>query len=234
MKKRKGKLWCLLRTALPPRTAKVRARSTAVKQPEEEGPLTEMVFEAVHVFKPPFLRHPMVEESVIPPRGLAKNQLVFLPCAVKAIREAIHWGQQIPENKNEQQGFLVGSVYQVPSGYLGVVEAVLVSTAKGTPTYTETTNAEWAAMDRQLDALNAGRYRKLVKIGWWHTHPNMAVFMSNVDKETQRKHYSKDWQFAAVLNPQAQTWATFSGEDAAPCMSYMINYCPVKNKEELP
>jgi 23S rRNA-/tRNA-specific pseudouridylate synthase len=42
----------------------------------------------------------------------------------------------------------------------------------------------------------------------------------------------KDWQFAAVLNPQAQTWAAFSGEDAAPCMSYMINYCPAKSKEE--
>lgn len=234
MKKRQGKLWRLWKRKPPPHTAKEQARSAKVNPSGGDCPLTEMVFDAVHVFTPPTLRRPMIEESTVPRSFPTKNQLVFLPCATKAIREAIHWGQQVPENKNEQQGFLVGSVYQVPSGYMGVVEAVLVSTAKGTPTYTETTNAEWAAMDRQLDALNAGRDRKLIKIGWWHTHPNMAVFMSKIDEETQRKHYSKDWQFAAVLNPQAQKWAAFSGENTVPCMSYMINYCPVKNKEELP
>jgi hypothetical protein len=46
--------------------------------------------------------------------------------------------------------------------------------------------------------------------------------MSGTDLNTQQKMFSKNWQFAIVLNPQKQTWRAFRGADARECHGEII------------
>ena len=151
------------------------------------------------------------------------SQIVFKPQAVRHLFSYIGWGETKSYNVIEQQGILVGQVYKTPSGYTGMVEDVLLSEAIGNSVYVESAHSQWYEMDKKLDELNEGRNRKLVKVGWWHTHPNMNVFMSGTDKDTQKFYFHKEWQFAVVLNPQERKWAVFIGEDAQPCYGFFIN-----------
>jgi proteasome lid subunit RPN8/RPN11 len=60
------------------------------------------------------------------------------------------------------------------------------------------TIATWAAMDRVLDERypDGGR----VGLGWYHSHPNLGVFVSGAD-ETVHRQFSSAWQVAAVMDP---------------------------------
>lgn len=151
------------------------------------------------------------------------SQIVFKPHAVKALKNIIAWGDSTDFNRTEQQGILLGQVYQTPSGYTGVVEEVILSAAVGNQVFVESEHSQWFAMEQEMDKLNANRKKKLIRVGWWHTHPNMNVFMSSTDKNTQSLYFHKDWQFAVVLNPQNERMAAFIGENADPCSCYFIN-----------
>ena len=197
-------------------------QGVAVKPPETGG----MRIKCIHQYIPARIEEPLVASAA----GGNEHQLVFKPHAVQRLKQAIAWGSQTHENVTEQQGILLGQVYESPSGYLGVVEEILLSGAVGTEVYVESSHSQWFEMERQMDALNESRSRKLVKVGWWHTHPNMSVFMSGTDRATQAGYFYEDWQFAAVLNPQGQKWAAFIGADATPCAGYFLNYNPFKSK----
>ena len=151
------------------------------------------------------------------------SQIIFKPHAVKCLKRYIGWGSRTDFNMTEQQGILLGQVYQTPSGYTGVVEEVLLSEAVGNQVFIESNHSQWFAMEQQLDKLNESRKRKYIKVGWWHTHPNMSVFMSGTDKGTQSMYFHKDWQYAVVANPQDERIAAFVGEHADPCACYFVN-----------
>lgn len=169
-----------------------------------------------------------VDEEIISPalgNGDKKkvSQIIFKPHAVRCLKKHIGWGTQTDFNVTEQQGILLGQVFQTPSGYTGVVEEVLLSEAIGNQVFVESAHSQWFAMEQQMDKLNESRKRKYVKIGWWHTHPNMSVFMSGTDKGTQSAYFHKDWQFAVVANPQDERIAAFVGENADQCSCYFVN-----------
>ena len=186
-------------------------------------PLTGMVTKKLHVFTPTELTCDVFSLAYSNQDAKSVSQLIFKPQAVKQLQRHIDWGRPTSKNAVEQQGILLGSVYRTPSGYSGVVEAVLLSDAIGDRVYVESAHSEWSKMDRQMDELNQTRKHKLVKLGWWHTHPNMSIFMSGTDRETQSNYFYKDWQFAVVLNPQAKKWGVFIGEQAEPCAGCFLN-----------
>ena len=149
-----------------------------------------------------------------------KHKLIFEIQAVQELKKYITWGKSNSTNENEQQGILVGKVIrEIHGGYTSRVERVILSKARGNAAYIETSHSEWNEMDKELNKLNEGRNdaEKYLKVGWWHTHPNMGIFMSGTDRDTQIKYYNKDWQFAVVLNPQEQRWGVFVGANAIPC-----------------
>jgi len=155
-----------------------------------------------------------------------KHKLYLTKNAVKELQRFICWGESNHLNKNEQQGILAGHiVHDIKNGfYIGVVESVILSKAQGSAAYVESSHSEWNDMVKELDGLNIGRSgdTKLIKVGWWHTHPNMGVFMSGTDTDTQKKYYNKDWQFAIVLNPQGKRWGVFVGANATPCEGFFL------------
>ena len=188
-----------------------------------EKPLTCMVVRKKNIFVPRVIDHEIISSASANQEQHSVSQIIFKPQAVKQLQRYIDWGESTKRNVIEQQGVLLGSVYQTPSGYSGVVEAVLLSEAVGNQVYVESAHSDWSKMDRQMDELNRGRKRKLVKLGWWHTHPNMGIFMSGTDKGTQSNYFYKDWQFAVVLNPQEKKWGAFVGENADPCVGCFLN-----------
>ncbi len=205
----------------PRRTAPAvrgREQSTSTNKP-----LGGMVVKRRHVFEPRAIEETFVSTTNDVRCDARGSEIIFKPAAVARLKKLIDWGRQTARNCVEQQGVMVGAVYATPTGYVGIVEDVLLSGAVGNHVYIESSHSEWAEMDRQLDELNEGRERKLVKVGWWHTHPNMAIFMSGTDRETQAAYFYRDWQFAVVLNPQAEHWGAFIGERATVCNGFFIN-----------
>ena len=167
-------------------------------------------------------------EAVVSTENAAhcKHKLFLSRQAVKELHQHICWGESNRLNLNEQQGILVGRIVcETNSGnYIGVVEHVILSKAQGSAAYVESSHSEWNDMVKELDRLNVGKSEgeKFIKVGWWHTHPNMGIFMSGTDQDTQRKYYNKDWQFAIVLNPQAKRWGVFIGANATPCEGFFL------------
>ena len=189
-----------------------------------DKPLTGMVVKKKNIFEPRVLNHEIISSAHANGAHPRRSQSIFKPQAVRQLHRYIDWGELTKRNTIEQQGILLGSIYQTPSGYSGVVEAVLLSEAIGNQVYIESAHSDWSKMDSQMDELNQARKRKLVKLGWWHTHPNMGIFMSGTDRGTQANYFYKDWQFAVVLNPQEKKWGAFIGEHAEPCTGCFLNH----------
>ena len=209
------------------------SRKCPIPSPDVSGgkPLGSMIVRKKNVFTPRVIDRENISFANANQREENVSQIIFKPHAVEMLLRFINWGESTKNNEIEQQGILLGSVYKTPSGYSGVVEAVLLSEAIGNRVYVETQHSDWSKMDRQMDELNRTRKRKLVKLGWWHTHPNMPIFMSNTDRETQINYFYKDWQFAVVLNPQERKWGAFIGGEATPCVGCFINNNLFKLKE---
>ncbi len=158
------------------------------------------------------------EEEIFLPVDSCAHQLLFTAHATALLKSFTDWGSLTERNRVEQQGILLGEVYRTPRGFTGVVKEVILSPAVGNSVYIESSHSDWSEMDRRMDELNGEREKKLVKVGWWHTHPNMDIFMSGTDRRTQANYFYQPWQFAAVFNPQAERWGAFIGENAEECL----------------
>ncbi|OLE52069.1 MAG: hypothetical protein AUG51_19950 [Acidobacteria bacterium 13_1_20CM_3_53_8] len=146
--------------------------------------------------------------------------------AMEQIAHHIGWGEYTKENLNEQGGILLGEVFTDSTRQIvyGVVSAAIAgASAKGSSASLEMSHRTWKEM---LDATEAIKAREpdrgLQVIGWYHTHPNnLSVFMSGTDRATQSRLFSRDWQFALVLNPHIRDWRAFFGRDATQCRGFV-------------
>ncbi len=142
------------------------------------------------------------------------GRIFILETALHDLDKHIMWNQRRAENRVEQGGYMMGEVYE--DDKTGVLFAVVkrmipILNAKGTPTYLDmSAEASYEASQNENMIKSEGMRR----VGWYHTHPGeLNVFMSGVDRETQKKWYSEPWQFAVVLNPQRMIWAGFRGKE---------------------
>lgn len=143
------------------------------------------------------------------------------------INSHINWGRDVQSNSVEQGGLLLGRAYtHTASGsiYGKVEKAIPGYTAEGSMAYLKFDHSTWKKMLEEFDELTSQEeWADLQIIGWYHTHPGrLSVFMSGTDMNTQQKMFSKNWQFAIVLNPQKQTWRAFRGANASECNGEII------------
>lgn len=61
------------------------------------------------------------------------------------------------------------------------------------------TEASWAEFDRELDAREA-RGEKLQRVGWYHSHPRMGIFLSRWDLDVCQE-FRRPTQVALVVDP---------------------------------
>jgi proteasome lid subunit RPN8/RPN11 len=100
---------------------------------------------------------------------------------------------------NETGGFLVGRVGFDPrdeSWHLAVEEAVPVTPSVQFPTHFQFT---WRDVDR-VRTYREGHGKAL--LGWYHTHPDFGVFLSDTDLEkTHRVLFAEPFQIGLVYDP---------------------------------
>lgn len=61
-----------------------------------------------------------------------------------------------------------------------------------------------------------------VQAGWWHSHPNLGIFFSGVDKDNQRTIYKNNWQIGLVVDPIRNQWGMFRGRNSEPFQPFVI------------
>lgn len=146
--------------------------------------------------------------------------------AFRKIMSHIHWGNNKTNmNRNEQGGLLIGSIFFDDNKKIkyGIVKDIVFSeSTSASRGNLEMGHSTWKDM---LDEFH-NRYSNndnIRVIGWYHTHPNnLAVFMSGVDQNTQKRFFNQDWHFAIVLNPHKKMWKVFHGRDALPTRGLVV------------
>jgi proteasome lid subunit RPN8/RPN11 len=68
----------------------------------------------------------------------------------------------------------------------------------------------WDDLIDQMEDMSKQSGEELLLVGWYHTHPNMAVFLSRYDLRTHRD-FHRPYQFALVLAPRVGTEDTKVG-----------------------
>lgn len=168
-------------------------------------------------------------------------ELYFTPEAFRELNPQIKWGQRVRQNMYEQGGVMVGIVYRDPElgKVCGVVQHIIPSRNGGNETYLMLTHETWTQMYRTFDE-RFGRKdddtSELRIIGWYHTHPNMPVRMSEIDKTTHKHFFPAEWQFSVIFNPQRKTWAAYNGKDCLSCNGVLViheNDLPADNSESI-
>ena len=51
---------------------------------------------------------------------------------------------------------------------------------------------------------------RLLRLGWWHSHPDFGCFLSTTDVETQRFFFPESYQVALVVDPIKKYYKFFS------------------------
>ena len=70
-------------------------------------------------------------------------------------------------------------------------------------------------------AAKSDKYPNLKILGWFHTHPNWGVFLSDRDENIHENYFRKKWQIAVVVDPLSDkigifTWGTKNQLNNAP------------------
>ncbi|MFB2876467.1 Mov34/MPN/PAD-1 family protein [Floridanema aerugineum] len=112
----------------------------------------------------------------------------------------------------EQGGILFGNAYSDPHYgiYVEITAAVAAPKTIGTGASLEFTSDSW------LSIMNYARSQHPQEniVGWYHSHPNLGVFMSGTDMNTQRAFFHHPWCLSIVCDPVRKQIGYFLGERA--------------------
>ena len=100
----------------------------------------------------------------------------------------------------ESGGFLLGNQYVCPNTnrqYIVVDQCMKADYTEGTQVSLTFTTDSWAQLKDRLD----GKYRGKTLVGWYHSHPNMGIFLSNYDLDIHKNRFANEWDVALVLDP---------------------------------
>lgn len=96
----------------------------------------------------------------------------------------------------EQGGILVGDVDTV-TGRVTVVAGIPATRAEGSVASLTFTHEAW---DEVNDIVSAN-YPDHRIVGWYHSHPDFGIFLSEYDMFIQKNFFSQPWQMAYVVDP---------------------------------
>jgi proteasome lid subunit RPN8/RPN11 len=91
-------------------------------------------------------------------------------------------------------GVLVGSVQD---GTLLITSAIEARRAVGTATSLTFTHEAWD----EVNAVLAREHPDEKMVGWYHSHPDVGIFLSEYDTFIQTNFFAEPWQVAYVVDP---------------------------------
>ena len=121
--------------------------------------------------------------------------------------------------KVEQGGLLLGQAFvdaALGTYLLRIHDALPAPDGIETPTFFGYTTATWQTLTPQIAQMRAD----WTLIGSYHSHPDMGVFLSETDLDTQEDVFSADWQIALVVDPVRGEIGFFTGRDGRPCADW--------------
>ncbi|MEH1781768.1 MAG: Mov34/MPN/PAD-1 family protein [Nostoc sp.] len=113
----------------------------------------------------------------------------------------------------EQGGILFGNAYQDPSSqtiYVEITAAVAAPATIGTSAHLDFTPDSWTGI---MDYARVEHPEENI-VGWYHSHPNIGVFMSGTDMRTQQAFFYHPWCLSIVCDPVRTTIDYFLGKQA--------------------
>jgi len=112
----------------------------------------------------------------------------------------------------EHGGILFGQAYTDPECgiYVEITAAVAAPATIGTGAHLEFTPDSWQGI---MDYTKAAHPAANI-VGWYHSHPNIGVFMSGTDMRTQQAFFRHPWCLSIVYDPVRRQIGYFLGEKA--------------------
>ena len=82
------------------------------------------------------------------------------------------------------------------------------------------THETWAKINSEMD----NKFSKLSIVGWYHTHPDFGIFLSDRDRFIHEHFFTGPGQIAHVIDPIRKTEGVFIWRDAkpSPCEHYWV------------
>jgi proteasome lid subunit RPN8/RPN11 len=116
------------------------------------------------------------------------------------------------DTRVEHGGILFGNAYNDSEQgiYVEITAAIAAPATMGTGAYLEFTAESWLGI---MDYAKAAHPDANI-VGWYHSHPNIGVFMSGTDMRTQRAFFHHPWCLSIVCDPIRNQIGYFLGEKA--------------------
>jgi proteasome lid subunit RPN8/RPN11 len=117
------------------------------------------------------------------------------------------------DTTREVGGILVGDVLRDKNGpYINVEHIIDALHAEESGTELTITHATWNHIHEQMDKTYSGKRI----LGWYHTHPNFGIFLSEQDQFIQQSFFNLAFQVALVYDPVRKVHGVFSWRDSQP------------------
>ena len=117
------------------------------------------------------------------------------------------------DNTREVGGILVGDALRDENGpYVRVDDIIEALHAEESGTELTITHATWNHIHEQMDSTHKGKRI----LGWYHTHPNFGIFLSERDQFIQQSFFNLSFQIALVYDPVRKVHGIFSWRDGKP------------------
>ena len=145
-----------------------------------------------------------IEEKEI---SLPYPQVYIFHSALTALKEHLETDTTV-----EQGGILFGQAYNDSEHgiYVEITAAVPAPATIGTGAHLEFTPDSWQGI---MD-YSKSTHPEANIVGWYHSHPNIGVFMSGTDMRTQRAFFYHPWCVSIVYDPVRDEIGCFLGEEA--------------------
>jgi proteasome lid subunit RPN8/RPN11 len=156
--------------------------------------------------------HRAIDDLAIEERAAPVGQAAFrVFLREEAFDEVVGRGDGSP--KREVGGVLVGEVLRDEHGPYVVVQAALAALrAEATDSELTFTHAAWDEIHREMDR----RFANKRIVGWYHTHPNFGVFLSDRDQFIQRSFFDLPFQVALVYDPVRREHGVYAWRENRP------------------
>lgn len=113
-------------------------------------------------------------------------------------------------------GVLVGKWARDADGpYVLISESIRGEAATSKFAEVTFTHETWAKINQQMDT----QFAHLAIVGWYHSHPDFGVFLSDRDRFIQEHFFSGPGQLAYVVDPVRQTEGVFVWRQGKPVLT---------------
>lgn len=118
------------------------------------------------------------------------------------------------ETTREHGGVLIGEPFWDPKRlqyFIVIRRAYPAYHTEGSPVHLQFTPDTWNNIAVFIEDTFPGQSMAIT--GWYHSHPNLGVFMSGTDQNTQSAFYHHPWCVAVVVDPIRHQTGWFEGKD---------------------